>query len=155
MRESEGSRFMGAFINADGRLEVFARDTNNALRHKWQTRANNGWSSGWASLGGTLTSPPVVTANNDRRLEADAYGDGESYGKEGCHELMSPRPKFPISPLPDYPGICGWKRDRKSTRLNSSHLGISYAVFCLKKKKMHGHDCEPRELNEHTAPKVL
>src|SRR5438045_4787365 len=27
--------------------------------------------------------------------------------------------------------------DRKSTRLNSSHLGISYAVFCLKKKKIH------------------
>src|SRR5262245_63316345 len=29
----------------------------------------------------------------------------------------------------------GRRRDRKSTRLNSSHLGISYAVFCLKKKK--------------------
>src|SRR5256885_13019188 len=31
----------------------------------------------------------------------------------------------------------GWQevRDRKSTRLNSSHLVISYAVFCLKKKK--------------------
>src|SRR5205814_6924594 len=28
----------------------------------------------------------------------------------------------------------GGKLDRKSTRLNSSHLGISYAVFCLKKK---------------------
>src|SRR5258705_3425600 len=28
-----------------------------------------------------------------------------------------------------------WTGDRKSTRLNSSHLGISYAVFCLKKKK--------------------
>src|SRR5690349_23084955 len=27
------------------------------------------------------------------------------------------------------------KRDRKSTRLNSSHVEISYAVFCLKKKK--------------------
>src|SRR6266699_2848587 len=27
------------------------------------------------------------------------------------------------------------KRDRKSTRLNSSHVRISYAVFCLKKKK--------------------
>src|SRR5690242_4915310 len=27
------------------------------------------------------------------------------------------------------------KRDRKSTRLNSSHMSISYAVFCLKKKK--------------------
>src|SRR2546426_5557889 len=33
-----------------------------------------------------------------------------------------------------------WKKgisDRKSTRLNSSHLVISYAVFCLKKKKNH------------------
>src|SRR2546426_2141375 len=29
----------------------------------------------------------------------------------------------------------GSKQDRKSTRLNSSHLVISYAVFCLKKKK--------------------
>src|SRR5258705_1913574 len=29
----------------------------------------------------------------------------------------------------------GVPTDRKSTRLNSSHLGISYAVFCLKKKK--------------------
>src|SRR5256885_8250142 len=37
---------------------------------------------------------------------------------------------------------CGRRRaraheDRKSTRLNSSHLVISYAVFCLKKKKQH------------------
>src|SRR5690554_7760278 len=29
------------------------------------------------------------------------------------------------------------KEDRKSTRLNSSHVRISYAVFCLKKKKKH------------------
>src|SRR5438477_8883856 len=29
---------------------------------------------------------------------------------------------------------CGSARDRKSTRLNSSHMSISYAVFCLKKK---------------------
>src|SRR5256885_7069679 len=34
------------------------------------------------------------------------------------------------------PGVSGnLDRDRKSTRLNSSHLVISYAVFCLKKKK--------------------
>src|SRR5436853_6015429 len=32
----------------------------------------------------------------------------------------------------------GARRDRKSTRLNSSHLGISYAVFCLKKKNQSG-----------------
>src|SRR5256885_7407591 len=32
--------------------------------------------------------------------------------------------------------------DRKSTRLNSSHLVISYAVFCLKKKKRKRHESE-------------
>src|SRR3712207_8283409 len=31
-------------------------------------------------------------------------------------------------------------RDRKSTRLNSSHANISYAVFCLKKKTNHTHE---------------
>src|SRR2546430_10467223 len=39
---------------------------------------------------------------------------------------------------PDSPiviGILGTDPDRKSTRLNSSHSQISYAVFCLKKKK--------------------
>src|SRR3712207_8049829 len=37
-------------------------------------------------------------------------------------------------PLPLQPHR-GGERDRKSTRLNSSHANISYAVFCLKKKK--------------------
>src|SRR5471030_3404735 len=41
------------------------------------------------------------------------------------------------APQPDRerPAHRGGHQDRKSTRLNSSHLGISYAVFCLKKKK--------------------
>src|SRR5437588_3306139 len=39
-------------------------------------------------------------------------------------------------------GISG---DRKSTRLNSSHTVISYAVFCLKKKKNKLHDCNSRK----------
>src|SRR5439155_7868861 len=33
------------------------------------------------------------------------------------------------------PGLSDAEIDRKSTRLNSSHVAISYAVFCLKKKK--------------------
>src|SRR3712207_7133544 len=33
----------------------------------------------------------------------------------------------------------GGSLDRKSTRLNSSHANISYAVFCLKKKNTHSH----------------
>src|SRR5688572_32500886 len=43
----------------------------------------------------------------------------------------------------------GNQRDRKSTRLNSSHSQISYAVFCLKKKKQH--DTAERQ----TGPAVL
>src|SRR5205814_9970355 len=37
--------------------------------------------------------------------------------------------------FPNFVNILRVTGDRKSTRLNSSHLGISYAVFCLKKKK--------------------
>src|SRR5207253_9056774 len=38
-------------------------------------------------------------------------------------------------PRPDPQAGVTTSRDRKSTRLNSSHVAISYAVFCLKKKK--------------------
>src|SRR5436309_4590891 len=50
---------------------------------------------------------------------------------------------------------CGWRRrrrspaartDRKSTRLNSSHVKISYAVFCLKKKKQVEVDRDSRHI---------
>src|SRR5690606_41184041 len=38
--------------------------------------------------------------------------------------------------------------DRKSTRLNSSHVKISYAVFCLKKKKKKNHTLETKEISK-------
>src|SRR3989454_6945012 len=55
------------------------------------------------------------------------------YPGEPCPlELKHLRPGADEAPRPSSaPG----RRDRKSTRLNSSHLVISYAVFCLKKKK--------------------
>src|SRR5438045_8050387 len=45
--------------------------------------------------------------------------------------------------------------DRKSTRLNSSHLGISYAVFCLKKKKKKKtkNHTEQKQINKHVEHK--
>src|SRR5207245_3871712 len=48
------------------------------------------------------------------------------------------RPPWPSPrdcPVRAWPGSTLSTRDRKSTRLNSSHGSISYAVFCLKKKK--------------------
>src|SRR2546426_2363258 len=67
-------------------------------------------------------------------------GDGE--GQDEFHLLAPPGLEaFPVSPRRE---LEPWRLDRKSTRLNSSHLVISYAVFCLKKKKnkteqCHGH----------------
>src|SRR2546430_7031408 len=51
------------------------------------------------------------------------------------------------------------KTDRKSTRLNSSHSQISYAVFCLKKKKIHGlNECSGLTIVHHwtnlSAPRL-
>src|SRR3712207_7721564 len=53
-------------------------------------------------------------------LVDDLVGRGE-----GCRAVARSRERV------ENPG-----RDRKSTRLNSSHANISYAVFCLKKKKL-------------------
>src|SRR5215475_15731203 len=47
----------------------------------------------------------------------------------------TPRRTTPPSRSIDAPAGSPGRTDRKSTRLNSSHVKISYAVFCLKKKK--------------------
>src|SRR5258705_4817923 len=53
------------------------------------------------------------------------------HGGKWCRSLQAPRPpRRAYAPLSAGLSVL----DRKSTRLNSSHLGISYAVFCLKKK---------------------
>src|SRR2546428_9779504 len=45
-----------------------------------------------------------------------------------------PLDELPRHPRCEHPPLSGCGQDRKSTRLNSSHDQISYAVFCLKKK---------------------
>src|SRR3712207_8907743 len=52
---------------------------------------------------------------------------------EGTRDVQAPRTEPPAAP---FPSIRAQPRDRKSTRLNSSHANISYAVFCLKKKNI-------------------
>src|SRR5574337_1830251 len=48
-----------------------------------------------------------------------------------------------------------WRLDRKSTRLNSSHHSISYAVFCLKKKKNNQHYIIWHEKKVNASPEVM
>src|SRR5690606_39591825 len=52
----------------------------------------------------------------------------------GCAPEAAPGEPAAWHPL-EVPAVAGSTGDRKSTRLNSSHVKISYAVFCLKKKK--------------------
>jgi acylphosphatase len=78
---------VGTFLNAGaatrearkgavGRLEVFARGSDDALWHIWQTAPNNGW-SGWASMGGWIDI--VASARNaDGRLEVFARGSDKA-----------------------------------------------------------------------------
>src|SRR3712207_9118872 len=61
------------------------------------------------------------------RPAARAQPGGEARGRRG--------PDLRLRPPPGR-AVVQHRPDRKSTRLNSSHANISYAVFCLKKKKI-------------------
>src|SRR5256885_10472331 len=68
---------------------------------------------------------PYTTLFRSKALPIDA----NLFDPAKAREPLDPAP----SPRMDDPRVV---EDRKSTRLNSSHLVISYAVFCLKKKKI-------------------
>src|SRR5256886_5096362 len=72
----------------------------------------------YLQLFNTLPTPGLVLTADGEILEANP---------EGAKLLGGP----------DAPTVRGRSQDRKSTRLNSSHSQISYAVFCLKKTKSH------------------
>src|SRR5688500_880221 len=90
-----------------------------------------------------------VEESGDELAVRYALGALKGVGEKAMEQLVEERgANGPFHSLDDFaaridPRLlnrrgCGtghWRRDRKSTRLNSSHLVISYAVFCLKKKK--------------------
>src|SRR5204862_7409499 len=66
-------------------------------------------------------------------LPTGARGRRRGWSPSGAGGTRRPPPVPARTPATTRRG--GTPRDRKSTRLNSSHVEISYAVFCLKKKK--------------------
>src|SRR5690606_40690107 len=66
-----------------------------------------------------------------RDLRQDSGTHGYRAPSQVISRVPARAPFLPPRPVPT-PSV---QRDRKSTRLNSSHVKISYAVFCLKKKK--------------------
>src|SRR3712207_7859132 len=65
-----------------------------------------------------------------RRGDAHADPRPDAHAESGAE----PDPESGADALADAQPGAGRRADRKSTRLNSSHANISYAVFCLKKK---------------------
>src|SRR5438309_9102937 len=71
----------------------------------------------------------------------EPFAEGKTFGKAGAYVRVRGVARGVLDPrAPENAGIVDLdkatrNKDRKSTRLNSSHSSISYAVFCLKKKK--------------------
>src|SRR5258708_32024123 len=78
-------------------------------------------------IGFTIDAPRAVSMKNT--LQAHFTFDGVNKKPAPDHRAENARITFIPRPPDDT-----WWEDRKSTRLNSSHQIISYAVFCLKKK---------------------
>src|SRR3712207_7289342 len=73
----------------------------------------------------------------DNRYEEEERRLQEEHGQEDpptADGVREPGPEEPSGRVADRDYA---HQDRKSTRLNSSHANISYAVFCLKKKNIH------------------
>src|SRR5437870_11206818 len=78
----------------------------------------------------TLTEHVTVTAEPYAVTETNAASE-QTLNKTELQDLSKVIISDPIRAVQSLPGVTA---DRKSTRLNSSHVAISYAVFCLKKK---------------------
>src|SRR5690349_22073886 len=85
-------------------------------------------------------------------FRSDGRGQPKTAGRRGADRAQK-RPvadgwgrKTPMSFQPTAPNRTS---DRKSTRLNSSHVEISYAVFCLKKKKQKYRPHNTRKKTSH------
>src|SRR5260221_10324379 len=77
------------------------------------------------------TGDRVVDQDDPDDAEAQRRVVGRNHGDVVAYRLVDPTRRRTAQ---CHLGVGG---DRKSTRLNSSHTVISYAVFCLKKKKQH------------------
>src|SRR3712207_8597767 len=144
-----GTRFQVLFHSPPGVLFTFPSRYLSAIGHQGVFRLS-GWSrrihtefhglgatwetrSGGAAFSCTGLSPSTATPSRGLPLTTTL-----SHSPSPRQKRLSGPTTPPAQPLP---GItCKRFRDRKSTRLNSSHANISYAVFCLKKKHTKPYD---------------
>src|SRR3712207_7538551 len=99
------------FFNDTATTEIYTLSLHDALPILWVSTLHDAWRAGVPDAEVEALLPTLEAALRWIVEEGDADGDG----------------------FLEYLDLSG--QDRKSTRLNSSHANISYAVFCLKKKK--------------------
>src|SRR5690348_17769337 len=83
----------------------------------------------------TLFRSSAIAGGRQRFAQQTARARAEQNRARGRRPPRPPSLSRWVLPSPAAGEGKGGARDRKSTRLNSSHPSISYAVFCLKKKK--------------------
>src|SRR2546425_9067906 len=91
-------------------------------------RGSGGSEPGSSAPNGSKRQEERIAGQPDKRLRIQAGHQRDEYRDRQCQRLRHEFPGLELTLVAD-------SRDRKSTRLNSSHYLISYAVFCLKKKK--------------------
>src|SRR2546430_7557649 len=79
---------------------------------------------------------PYTTLFRSDRVTPGAQYDSQAFTERSDPSGVMHQCRLKSVVILDPSGIVKERIDRKSTRLNSSHSQISYAVFCLKKKKM-------------------
>src|SRR5215510_6369904 len=98
-----------------------------------------------------VTSPPGSCDGKGMNTPSQRFKAERTSGRlttcEKCGEPISSSPSATNTRLTGgfLPAPRMAWRDRKSTRLNSSHVAISYAVFCLKKKKKKKKECNKKQ----------
>src|SRR3712207_8458078 len=78
---------------------------------------------------------PYTTLFRSHLGPGGAHGRGQGEGLLDRGGVVGARDEHQRGQVRAPGGVADPRQDRKSTRLNSSHANISYAVFCLKKKK--------------------
>src|SRR5690606_28314764 len=157
----ERAKVMGILVNPDEHPRLF-KAIENILKVEWKMRHDAGNASLYETRPQYYEVPShfqvnkiekALTTLTEDELEAFATGeqadkmslrDRNPYIEEGYYLLTDILNDFPnfnalhtSATVQESVGMTDAeaRRDRKSTRLNSSHVKISYAVFCLKKKK--------------------
>src|SRR5688572_31924796 len=134
------------YCSASSRIiEAMAREGLPVVGHLGLVPRHVTW-TGYRAIGKTAEEARELHRRLKELENAGAYAAELELVPHNLARFLSSQTKMLLMSLGSGSG-CDTQLDRKSTRLNSSHSQISYAVFCLKKKKKN--DASAHGLHQH------